>query len=106
MYIILLYSFYSYDSYHFLIVIRTYVGAMEAINITASQYLNEASSLNLMNVDEKLSSSQALVVLPSSNNNNDKIQKEEDDLKSIQAIPPFYEIAEPLFHQITKGMSL
>ena len=65
---------------------------MEAVNITASKYLHQASYLNLLANDEDIWEV-------------NYTSTRDDTLKTMEKIPPFVDIIEPFLKKITKGIS-
>jgi hypothetical protein len=69
-------------------------GSMEAINITAAQYLQEASKLASKNVAER-----ALIPLSSAQTESDEA------LKAMESVPPLHELIAPIIQDISSGLA-
>ena len=69
-------------------------GSIEAVNITAAQYLHEASKISSENVSER-----ALAVVSSAQTESDEA------LKAMESLPPLHELIAPLLQDISSGLA-
>ena len=69
-------------------------GSIEAVNITAAQYLHEASKMSSENASER-----ALAVVSSAQTESDEA------LKAMESLPPLHELIAPLLQDISSGLA-
>jgi hypothetical protein len=69
-------------------------GTIEGVNITAAQYLHEASKISSENVSER-----ALAVISSAQTESDEA------LKAMESLPPLHELIAPLLQDISSGLA-